>query len=296
MSSTPRRPVKAQLLGGLGNQLFVYFAARYASEKSKRPLSLFYSPSTNRHSSDIRRFMDFDFEPTHISPLISRAIGLLPRHSKSPLLARVSHELFRAHKSESVGVDLCIDCIFKRGGYLQGYFQTFEYFDELGGKATFDFTLRHPSKRFTHNLSQVSDRIAVHIRRGDYLDPVNRYIGALSIDYFVSAVDASRAQLGRKESVMVFTDDPQSVRTELLSAGVSGWEVFEADSDITAEEEMILMSQAKSLVISNSSFSWWAANVGSDKFVVAPHKWFRSGSDPHKLLRDDWLVTPSSWI
>ena len=295
MNTAARRPISAQLIGGVGNQLFVYFAARYASFSSNRPLSLTYSENTTRHSSDLRRFTEFDFEPKRVSPVMAKAAGLLPGHSASPFISKHIHHLLKTHKSESVGYDPDISCIFRYGGLLRGYFQTFEYFDELGGGDTYGFTIENPSQGYSQHLGSLSSCIAVHVRRGDYLNPVNNYIGALSMKYFVDSVDLLSAQLGMKPTVIVFTDDSKKVKEELSEAGQSNWELFRPDSEITPEEEMLLMGHSLGLVISNSSFSWWAANIGPEKPIVAPQKWFREAEDPEKLVRESWALVNSDW-
>ena len=51
--------------------------------------------------------------------------------------------------------------------------------------------------------------------------------------------------------------------------------MVEANTDHTGYLDMMLMSKCNHNVISNSSFSWWAAwlNRNPDKLIVAPDKW-----------------------
>ncbi|EHC0071351.1 alpha-1,2-fucosyltransferase [Escherichia coli] len=50
------------------------------------------------------------------------------------------------------------------------------------------------------------------------------------------------------------------------------------------------MSKCKNNIISNSSFSWWAAwlNENKNKTVIAPSKWFK------KDIKHD--IIPESWV
>ena len=58
---------------------------------------------------------------------------------------------------------------------------------------------------------------------------------------------------------------------------------------------MILMSNCKSNIIANSTFSWWGAwlNTSEDKLVIAPSKWFGpkySNKNTKDILPESWIV------
>jgi hypothetical protein len=70
-----------------------------------------------------------------------------------------------------------------------------------------------------------------------------------------------------------FIDTSRVVNTH----GLNSWQVLK------------LMSQAEGFIIANSSFSWWAATLGSEQNqkVVAPKIWFK-GNSPVDIHDPAW--------
>ena len=62
---------------------------------------------------------------------------------------------------------------------------------------------------------------------------------------------------------------------EEIAAMEKRFVMVEANTEYTGYLDMLLMSRCRHNIISNSSFSWWAAwiNDHKDKLVVAPDKW-----------------------
>ena len=57
-----------------------------------------------------------------------------------------------------------------------------------------------------------------------------------------------------------------------------------------AEVDFFLMSKAKYFVISNSTFSWWAAfySESKDKFIILPKNWFKKDLINPNLIYKEW--------
>lgn len=133
--------------------------------------------------------------------------------------------------------------------------------------------------RFSHGIGY-TDKVALHIRRGDYLK-VSQFHGNLwDTDYYKNAV-----QLFPNEQFLVFCKDNQSEQQDeddrawvmdnmefLLPK--SRWEMHD---HTTETDDLNAMASCKAIIGANSSFSWWAAFLGNPKKrVIMPKetRWF----------------------
>ncbi len=133
-----------------------------------------------------------------------------------------------------------------------------------------------------------SDRVGVHVRRGDYA--YVRPDGALLIAE--KRIRAAMAHFpGRRFSV--FSDDPDWCEEHLGGAAV---EVMAAADPVS---DMQRLAACSDLIIANSTFSWWAAwlNPHPTKTVLYPRNWHDGAwpglPDPKgqsRLIGQDWLA------
>jgi len=135
-----------------------------------------------------------------------------------------------------------------------------------------------------------TNSVAVHVRRGDYLTDAK--LRVCNLDYYRNAIDFLRRNL-ESPIFFVFSDDVpwcqknfngpdlQIVRTRL--------------SGRLPAIDMELMKRCRHQVISNSTFSWWAAwlNENPGKIVAAPHKWFNHESMNRKAME---FLVPREWV
>ena len=130
-------------------------------------------------------------------------------------------------------------------------------------------------------LDTVSVGIAIHVRRGDMVGKP----GAVGLDYFSKALDLLKRTHGLRSMVPVriFSDDPEWCKKNLNLPSAA----YEAQR--TAFEDLTEMASFEYLVLSGSTFSWWAANltVRNPATVIAPSPMMPS-LDP-ELENPGWL-------
>ncbi len=133
--------------------------------------------------------------------------------------------------------------------------------------------------------------VAVHIRRGDYLDAGAIHVhGLCSADYYARAEAHIREAAGLTEPphLYLFSDDSAWVRENYRTD--SPFTVVDLNDADHGHCDIHLMSCCHHAITANSSFSWWGAwlNSREGKVVVAPKQWFADGRDTPGLIPDSW--------
>ena len=303
MSSRGQKPVKVQLVGGLGNQLFGYFAGKYLSALLNVHLLLDMSHlelGLTAHKSDIRAFnIDATVIVAKRESLLRRCLNffLVGFAHRVPLARIPVEKMMQRHTSRFVGVDPCLEKVAP-GMEIRGYFQTYRYVDEvLRGSRVTQLALKEPSSWFISMAEEAKNvpTIMMHVRRGDYARPENANFGMLSASYYATALSQLRDALGSDNQVWVFSDEIDMVRYELDGHIQGNITFIEPPAGTVAAESMMLMSLGAGIIISNSTFSWWSAILNPDAKVVAPTRWFKAKEDPEDLIPGSWLRQESVW-
>ena len=271
-------------MGGLGNQLFGVAFGMYIARKADASITLLYPTSGLGNVShgepapsvfDLGKNLELSFESR--LETLRRLVGHRVPAISDSFCARtrfVSEEDFQKsldgaflHKVSDV--------------FVKGYFQTRVYIEhlqrcgdllELNPKVLNDLTMP-----LVENLAK-PDSYAVHIRRGDYLKPA--ISAALPTAYYIEGL----RKLGAKSDsrIIVFSDSPQLAEDELVSLNTEFSFQF-APRAFDAANSLFALSKSTNLVMSNSTFSWWAAMTGNlSKRVCRPTGW-----NEH-LMRSDW--------
>jgi hypothetical protein len=302
------RRVNIILFGGLGNQLFQYIAGLYVARKNNAFLEVdaTFSQLGRTGHQDWLNVLDLPgivkmetrkFTAKYFCAMLRRVGRVFVKNLVSNEELRT--KIFRQYMSSVVGYDPNL-LKLQSPISIQGYFQTWRYYSELkAGSQLPELVMDAHSEWFLmmkEKLKNNPTALGVHFRRGDYLS--NPQIGTLAIEYYS---EACRALLNRKiafSTVWVFSDDLIEARAELESMLSNYAEVFfvQPPKGSHAFESILLMSQMPSLIIANSTFSWWGATLGSgQRPIVCPDKWFAALQDPEDLCPDDWIRVPSHW-
>lgn len=255
--------ISANLMGGLGNQMFQIMAA-YA------------------HSRDVNDDLYFDFDKCYTPNQ-----GNTSQKYKKNLFKNLKDD-----KRENYFQFIYNEPTFsyrpipkEKNLLLNGFFQTEKYFatykSDISKVFDIDF---NKCKSIRNNLEQRvgSDNItSIHIRRGDYLTKPN-YHPTPNLEYYYGAID-----IIKDTKFIIVSDD-----IEWCKSNFNSDDIFFSDftNDI---DDLYLIMMCNNKIISNSSFSWWGVYLSEfDGKVIAPKNWFgtEGPQDTHDIFLKNFLI------
>ena len=183
---------------------------------------------------------------------------------------------------------------------LAGYFQDRRYFEH--SRDTLRQYLQLPKELVEVVRGAVPEiesdfSIALHVRRGDYVKLQALY-NVLDVNYYIRALDLVKTRI---DNIIIVSDDISWCK-EHLESRLPHKLVYSPFQDHL--QDFVLLHLARTLVIANSSFSWWAAFLKhinrrrafkhEEVRVFAPAVWYnQSGAFAH-LNSDGFL--PDEWV
>lgn len=249
--------IGVKLQGRLGNQLFQYAFAIATSKK----LDTHYFINEDCAEDIVKKYFD-------LHELTSTKI------QNKLLLSLFAYKAFDVvYQTSTDEVDAVLKKIDNRKFY-EGYFQSTKYFEPYENLIKKNFTIKKRYKKaFKEKYGYLNDQkyIAIHCRLGDYLtwkhDALNLENSVMDEVYYSKAL--SLIEDSNQLPIVVVTDDPQNLGSVYPS--LSKYQVV-SDSEIV--DFQVLLNASK-IVVTNSSFSWWAAYLNTIplKTVIAPLFW-----------------------
>lgn len=215
------------------------------------------------------------------------------------LLSYATSKLFNYYKEPDVTGGVYNNWLEEAGPdcYLNGYWESPKYFERIRNIIESEFS---PSEDISNESKLVSQRIkntnsvGLHVRRGDVVE----FDNALPVSYFEEAIDS----LGKEDvTYFVFSVDPNWVKKNIdIDGPVEYVDHHHPDGQTRtplAWEYLLLMSQCDDKIISNSTFSWWAAWLGqsTETKVMCPAIWKLNYDGVGAMYVDDLDLIPTSW-
>lgn len=256
--------ISCLLMGGLGNQMFQIAAAKALSLEVGDDFGInheiCYTPNQGNKSG---KYINSFFKN-------------VPTISKLEFPNRLYEEL------NSKFTPL----IKEKNQIIKGYFQSEKYF--INHKEIIK-SLFLPSeneikevKNELEEKKQNSSLVSIHIRRGDYLKFSHHHY-VQTIDYYNSAM-----KYFPDSKFFIVSDDMNWAKENIKGENIIYSDFKDEISDFYS---MICCDHN---IISNSTFSWWAAYLGQkeNKVIAAPKQWYQHNAkiDISDLIPDKWII------
>jgi hypothetical protein len=281
-----------QLMGGIGNQMFQYAAARSLSITRSLSVRFFYFdsyPFATRELLLDKFALELEMadqsERNRIDTLKSDRVEALARYGNTfPQSLMIERTQFVYDDQFFHAPDNTV---------LIGYWQNEFYFKRFAGEIRRLFTLKDATNKRCQEISKLIESkrcsVSVHIRRGDYALHKEIYAvhGLCPMEYYCKALQILRERLSGI-NLFLFSDDIAWVESNFDVLGLPFDIVDPSHSD--PQEDLVLMSLCKHHIIANSSFSWWGAwlNPSPAKIVIAPRRWMTAQYDL-PIICSNWI-------
>ena len=284
------------LMGGLGNQMFQYAAARLLAQRMGMPVLVETSFFDGRQRpgkfrEHLRDVELFNFRLN--KDVTAQRSGLMSTLARQLARRKMTSQIWNfGARFSGIGI-LRDDCILDHRGcedcrriLTYGYWTDYRYAEEIRSILLEEYFPR--SELISKRAEQVvraagkgQPAISLHVRRGDYTVAGSGFSSVplatirRQLDYF-----------DKNWPVVVLSDDREWCRS------IFNEPRFTVHGGESAIEDLFVMAHADHHVIANSTFSWWGAwlNPKKGKRVIMPPRWFADQGRAWKKM-----LVPPGW-
>jgi len=296
-----------KLQGRIGNQLFMYAAARMVQLQQGDNQEIViedcnniaenYDTVLDRYSLDNVRFVhDLSL---YRSPrmIVKRWASYIIKAIEIGKTPRWKYEFEKKHQAlfNKLGIIRAVDGYidlpekYCKDTYMYGFFQSEKYFFPIRDEIKKVFAIEdevlksgYPDLEKIQNSNTVCISIKVQHNAGNPMyDVCDRAYYEKAISIILDKVDSPL--------FFVCSDNVQYVLENLIDS--EKYDVVLQNSSYPVHIMLAIMAHSKHFVIGNTSFGWWAQYLSDNpnKIVIAPSKWY--GIDvPCDIYQDNWTL------
>lgn len=286
--------ITMRIKGGLGNQLFQYAAGYSFAHRNNQELQLdisFFPQQTLRGYKLDKLLLEeghtINETSVGLNILKGKYLNKVLRTLKIDKLPVGGNTKFLLETGSYV-MDFFEECA--ENAYLDGYFQSERYFKEYREDLVRQFQPAYePEKEYEDTLTIIREcnSIAVHVRRGDFLnaqkDPNPRHY-LLGDQYYHNALKYMSENV--EEPIFFwFSDDIEWVKQNFGDA--KNYQFVSLRTKNADIDEMMLMRNCRHIIAANSTFSWWAAWLNNNKDCIRTVPAKRYGNI--EMIPEGWI-------
>ena len=284
--------IEVILKGGLGNQMFQYASAYALASKLKTQIQLndvflnTYLPipgfTKRKYELDLFGIVNNSLHTSNsYTSYITKSLSIVTKPNTfiqgNPILSPL-YKLTGISAKEDPYIYYADFDVLKDGAILDGFFHNYRYFDdyEVQLKAIFNTQLLQDASYAPLEKDMGNENsVALHIRLGDYLNAKNKKIYLDLHDYYQEAITKVKETIHNPHFYVFAVDMSGSAEVGKylkLEAG-EFTHLGRQDTGERFRTYFRLFSLCNAAIVSNSSFSFWAAYVGQSKLTYCPHRW-----------------------
>jgi hypothetical protein len=285
--------VLVRLYGGIGNQLFQYFAGLNLSFRKNATFQIDFRwlehQNVDLNSTILKYRFAHNFgvtifnvdNPLHykMEKLKTAAVRKLPGLGQLTGINAPNNPFYTEFNFGKGNVD------------LRGYYQSYKYFQDISSLISperIDWGLNDPSENYLSNITDpiFSNFFAIHIRGKDYLN--NRNYETLDTNYYARTLENAIKYSKIPPTIIVFSDD--NIYAKRIMDSIN-YKYYFAPSGLNAAETLSLMSNAQLLIAANSTFSYWCGLINPRLEMLVPQLWFSKYELPSDFYPINWRIS-----
>jgi len=309
------------LSGGLGNQMFQF--ALY-TKLSQNGLNVYFDKSwhsiytKNNHENikldyfninnlkfvsfkEASKYVDYSCLPYKILLKLKVNIFILLKNINRKIIKKINIILLIKYNNKSKyylledtkkSMDLIWNLDGRKSIYLNGTFARYQYINEIKTQLIKSFSFSDDLPECINillNEIKSKNSVAIHVRRGDYVGDKQRDVCGMF--YYQNAINLLSTKYNDLYFYL-FSDDIEFLKTNFYF--LNNCKIIN-NSNLDKPEyyDFFLMTQTNHLIISNSTFAWWAAwlNQNNDKNIIAPELFHTDNSwvNSYELYPPEWI-------
>jgi hypothetical protein len=281
------KKIRVQLQGGLGNQLFIWAMAHEITLSTGKKVQLDYVKDRYQRKDrpiEIEKLIgvcnhEISINQTHVMGIFFRLIDKISAHSES--LSKTLKKVIGVYDCKASFETPNFTSSIPR--IVRGYFQTTEMVDK--NKVVLEKEINSVLE-LEHSTDIVDKDLVLHIRRGD-TRKISKNWGVLSVNYYRKQVDTSIPLIISIDDI----NEIENLRSHFPNA------TFLSPENTTTWQTLKILSEARTLIIANSTLSWWAAWLKSKRnpnTIFFPDIWRPGDQSTFEYLRIDSALIAQS--
>lgn len=252
-----------RLIGGLGNQLFIYAFGR--ALELNHNLEVYFDIYSGFKNDPYKRKYELDNFKTIIKKSSFYDSMFFPLHKRSKLLAKflfpdcvyvVEDKYFSIEQLKTKSSQ------YKKN-FLEDYFQKAEYFENIKSELKKEIILNKELSETANNYLEIikkNNSVAVHIR-------LKERANGNQLDVYSDNISRLKKELNNPV-FFIFSDDISWCKKNMQL----DTDIILIEKSNNHIEDFWLMKNCNHFIITNSTFSWWAAWLApnNNKIIMQP--------------------------